>query len=89
MLSLLYLFVYLTAGVMIARCLLPRVRVVARVWIGLTLGILLMMWLPALFAFALDFSMAAHWAALSALALMTGGAYLARDRRDAARWNVS
>ena len=83
MLSLLYLFVYLTAGVMIARCLLPRVRVVARMWIGLTLGILLMMWLPALFAFFVDFSVTGHLLALIPLCAITGLAYVLRDKAPA------
>ena len=83
MLSLLYLFVYLTAGVIIARCLLPRMRVAARVWIGLTLGILLMMWLPALFAFFVDFSVKGHLLALIPLCGITGMAYGCRDKAPA------
>lgn len=80
MLSLLYLLVYLLAGVIIVRCLLPRMRVIARLWVGLTLGILLMMWLPALFAFFVDFSMLGHLLSLIPLCAITAGAYFLRDK---------
>ncbi|MBR6786801.1 MAG: hypothetical protein IKM26_02600 [Clostridia bacterium] len=83
MLSLLYLAAYLIAGVGIAHCLVPRVRVVARVWIGLTLGILLMMWLPALLAFFVDFSVLGHMLALIPLCAITAGAYFLRDKAPA------
>jgi len=79
-LSLLYLAVYLSAGILIARFMLPRVRVVARVWVGACLGILLMMWLPALFAFAVDFTIPAHLLALLPLCGLTAGAYFLRDK---------
>ena len=82
-LSLLYLAAYLIAGVGIAHCLVPRVRVVARVWIGLTLGILLMMWLPALLAFFVDFSVLGHMLALIPLCAITAGAYFLRDKAPA------
>ena len=52
MLSLLYLLVYLFAGCVIIRALLPAQRPQVRVWLGLSLGLLLLMWLPALLAFA-------------------------------------
>ena len=55
MLSLLYLLVYLFAGCVIIRALLPAQRPQVRVWLGLSLGLLLMMWLPALLAFAVRF----------------------------------
>ena len=83
MLSLLYLAAYLIAGVGIAHCLVPRVRVVARVWIGLTLGILLMMWLPALLAFFVDFSVLGHMLSLIPLCAITAGAYFLRDKAPA------
>ena len=85
MLAILYLIPYLICGVLIAEWLLPRVRPLNRLWLGLSLGVLLMMWLPALFAFALRFSRAAHMAAWAALAVLTAGAWAARDRREPVR----
>ncbi|MBQ8313114.1 MAG: hypothetical protein IJX84_07925 [Clostridia bacterium] len=82
-----YLAVYLACGVLMVRWLLPRHSPMARVWLGASLGLLLMMWLPALCAFALDFTLAAHWVALIPLALATGGCFLLRDRRSVSRWD--
>ena len=64
MLGPVYLLVYLAGGCLIIRSLLPGKRAPARLWLGLTLGILLMMWLPALLAFAFRFSVKAHMLAL-------------------------
>ena len=87
MIAYLYLLIYLACGVMIARWLLPRHAPMARAWLGACLGLLMMMWLPALCAFALDFTWQAHAVALVALAGLTAGAYALRDRRAAAGWD--
>ncbi len=87
MLAGVYLAIYLVCGVAAVRWLLPRHSPMARVWLGMSLGLLMMMWLPALCAFGLDFTLAAHWVALIPLALLTGGCYLLRDRRSAATWD--
>ena len=71
MLGLVYLLVYLLCGCLIVRALLPRQRPLARVWLGCALGICLMMWLPALLAFALRFTLKAHLLALLPLAALT------------------
>ena len=87
MIAVLYLACYLLCGMAIVRLLLPGHRPLCRIWLGMSLGFLLMMWLPALCAFAFDFTYAAHWAALVPLALVTGGAYCLRDRREARKWD--
>ena len=87
MIAVLYLACYLLCGMAIVRLLLPGHRPLVRIWLGMSLGFLLMMWLPALCAFAFDFTYAAHWAALVPLALVTGGAYCLRDRREARKWD--
>jgi len=89
MLALLYLALYILCGLVIVRCLLPRQSVLTRIWLGTSLGLLLMMWLPALWAFAADFSWTAHLLALIPLALLTGGAYLGRDKRPAKGWDAA
>ena len=58
-----YMLMFLIYGVMTARFLLPRHRPLNRLWIGLCLGLLEEMWLPALCAFFLDFTVLAHMAA--------------------------
>ncbi len=83
MLSIVYLLAFLAGGAAIARLLLPRMEAVKRVYLGLSLGVLLMVWLPVLWAYAVRFSLAAHWLALGTLALLAGLAWLLRDRRAA------
>ena len=85
--ALAYLICFLGCGVMSVRWLLPRQRVLCRVWLGLSLGLLEMMWLPALCAFLLDFTMAAHWAALGLLAVLTTGTFFLRDKRTTRSWD--
>ena len=89
MLALLYLVLYLFCGLVIVRSLLPRHSLLTRVWLGASLGLLLMMWLPALLAFAAGFGMLAHGLALIPLGLLTGGAILLRDRRPAKGWDAA
>lgn len=83
MLSLLYLLVYLFAGCVIIRALLPAQHPQVRVWLGLSLGLLLMMWLPALLAFAVRFSLLGHMLALIPLAGITVAVWVTRDKTPA------
>ena len=53
MLALIYFLLFEGAGVAMAHFLLPRKSIIARIWIGLVLGLGLMMWLPALLAASL------------------------------------
>ncbi len=75
------LAVYLLAGCAITRFLIPRTRLIARAWIGVTLGLVLMMWLPALTAFFTRFSVAGHWLSLAPLALLVALSWRFRDAR--------
>ena len=45
------------AGVAAVRFLLPKKSLPDRIWLGLCLGILLEMWLPALCAYAFGFTL--------------------------------
>lgn len=83
----LYLAVYIGCGLLCVRLLLPRHAVLNRIWLGVSFGLLLMMWLPALMAFAFKFSVQAHVWALVPLALVTLGCYLGRDRRSVKPWD--
>ena len=47
MLAIAYFCLFELCGTGMLFLLLPRVRIVARVWLGLCLGLILMMWLPA------------------------------------------
>ena len=85
--SLAYLLMYLSLGVLSVRFLLPRHKPLNRIWLGLSLGVLEEMWLPALFAFFMGFTAAAHAAAAALLVLITVGCWLLRDRRDPVPWD--
>ena len=80
MAGLLLLLLYLAAGLFIVRCLLPRQSPWVRAWLGLSLGLFLMMWLPALIAFLRPFDALTQWLSLLPLALI---AFLAWRLRDA------
>ncbi len=86
-LSVAYMLVFMVFGVAGAQLLLPRHRVLNRLWIGVSLGLLEMMWFPALMAFFVSFGESAHWLALGAGALVTLVCYLFRDRRPARGWD--
>ena len=83
MLSMLYLLFFLAGGVTITRLLLPRMRPVKRVYIGLSLGVLLMMWLPVLWAYAFCFDFLSHGLAAVSLLGLCGLSFLLRDKRPA------
>ena len=87
--ALLYLMLYIFCGLLIVRCLLPRHSVLTRLWLGASLGLLMLMWLPALIAFAADFTMKAHLLALIPLAGLTLTAALLRDKRPARGWDAA
>ena len=86
MLGIAYFAVYLLAGYALIRDLLPGQRLPVRVWLGAALGIVLMMWLPALLAFACTFSVKAHMLALLPLcAVVLGVHFFLRNKKTAPR----
>ena len=87
-LGVLYLLVFLAAGCTCVRFLLPRKSLLTRVWLGVSLGLLMMMWLPALIAFAVDFTWTAHLLALIPLAGLTAGCFFLRDPSPVTKWDA-
>ena len=79
MASILYLALFLAGGVLIVRSLLPGKSPLVRMWLGVSLGFLLLMQLPAVFAHLLDFTLAAHGAALIVLLAAVGICYVKRE----------
>lgn len=57
-------------GYVLADGLFRRRDGIVRLWLGLTAGLLMMMWLPSLFAYALKFTAAAQYAALGLAAVL-------------------
>ena len=64
------LLAFLLCGLLIANALFRKQCGLIRLWIGLCAGLVLMMWLPACFAFFLDFTRAANLAALGVAAVL-------------------
>ena len=85
--ALAYTLLYLYCGIMAVRFLLPRHRPLNRIWLGLSLGLLLEMWLPAIGAFFFSFSAAAHVFGAGILLALTAGCWFLRDRRTPATWD--
>ncbi len=81
MLSIAYLLFFLACGYLMARCLLPRLRPLVRGYVGASLGLLLLMWLPVLAAHFMAFTLTAHWAAAGVMGLLALLAFLFRDKR--------
>lgn len=79
-----YLLLFLLSGMVIVRLLLPDLRPHVRVWLGLSLGLLLMMQLPALCARLFSFTILAHVAALGVLIALVAICYALRSRRNLA-----
>ena len=78
---------FLTCGVVLADSLFSRHDRLIRLWLGLCGGLLLMMWLPALFAFFIDFTVTAQWFGLTTAALLAAtGQLMTRSRPRARRW---
>ena len=88
MIATLYLAAYIFCGLCIVRFLLPRQSVLTRAWLGASLGLLLMMWLPALMAFAVKFSVTGHLLALIPLVGFTVGMYFLRDKSPVRGWDA-
>lgn len=78
-----YLLLYLAGGLMIVRFLLPDRSPLTRAWLGLSLGVLLLMELPALFAYFLKFSLEAHIAAAVLLVVLVTACFMLRSREEA------
>ncbi len=87
MIAFLYLAAYIFCGLCIVRFLLPRQSVLTRAWLGASLGLLLMMWLPAILAFVVKFSVTGHLLALIPLAGITVGTYFLRDKSRVKAWD--
>lgn len=85
MAAILYTVLFLTGGVFVISCQLPQKSPLMRAFLGLALGLLLEMQLPALFAYWQDFTLQAHVDAALALLLIASVAYRLRDNSPAAR----
>ena len=72
MLGILLLFAYLFCGVVIADALFQNKTGLVRLWLGLCAGLALLMWLPTLFAFFIDFTRTAQLLGLAVAGALAG-----------------
>ena len=64
MVGIIWLAAFVACGELMAERLLAGRPVMIRAWIGAVMGLVMAMWLPALCAFAMRFTVAAQWTAL-------------------------
>ena len=76
MLGIIVLTAFEACGLVQAFTLMKRRESAVRVWLGLTMGLMEMMWLPSLFAFILDFTLPAQVCALAAAMLLCVPCYI-------------
>ena len=75
------LIVYLLTGLELARHLLPSQKGIVRCWLGLVFGCALLMWLPCLAAFFLDFTLTAQLTAQALCVLIVAALEIWANRR--------
>ncbi len=78
---------YLLCGAALVDGLLPRRQRLVRLWLGLSAGLILMMWLPTLYAFFLGFTRLSNLLGLGTAAAFAGASQLlARRTPRERRW---
>ena len=81
------LLFFLLCGTVLSDGVFCRQDRVTRLWLGLCAGLILMMWLPTLWAFALGFTAAAQWLGAATAAALAGlAAWLLRKAPRERRW---
>ncbi len=85
MAGIIYLAFFILGGLYIGRCWLPRLRPLVRWYAGASVGLLLFLWLPVLWAYLIAFSFTAHLVSALTLLVLMLFAYLSRDQRPRVR----
>ena len=83
LLSILYVALFAASGIGLSRLVFSREKPLVRIWLGLAFGMAMLMWLPALFSFALGFHLLSQL--LGLLVACIGGAagfYFSRKREQ-------
>lgn len=68
--SVLYLFVFAASGICIVKLSLPSEKPIRTIWLGCVFGLVLLLWLPALFSFLFGFTLFSQILALVLAALI-------------------
>lgn len=83
MMGYLYFAAFEACGIVISERLMRRYGRMVRLWLGLCGGLLLLMWLPSLFAFLMRFTAGAHWCALGTALIGAGLTFLLPKKEEA------
>ena len=83
MAAILYTILFLMGGAAIIRAQLPGKSPLMRAFLGLALGLLMEMQLPALCAYVFDFTLKAHYVAAVLMLALVGVSIALRDKRPA------
>jgi hypothetical protein len=81
LLSILYVAAFAASGIGISRAVFFREKPLVRIWLGLTAGLAMLLWFPALFSFALGFYLPAQLLGLLLACLLgAAGFFFSRKR---------
>ena len=64
-LSVIYILAFAASGFLLARLLFPKDRLMKQIMFGMTAGLVMLLWLPVVFAVFIDFTLAAQLLALA------------------------
>lgn len=79
--SLLYVVLFAISGICISGVVFQHHRVTNRIWLGLALGLLLLTWLPVLFAFVFGFTLTAQLLSAAAAIIAAAGCSIVLYKR--------
>ena len=80
--SYIYLILMLFSGCAVVSSVVKKLGLMTRLWLGMGLGFLMLMWLPSLYAFFLDFTLTAQYMALGTALLLAAAALIFRPVRQ-------
>lgn len=80
--SVIYLFFYIISGILISRLILPHEKTSVRVWLGCVIGLVMLLWLPAIFSFFLNFTLLSQLLALACTAIFGCTAYFVSSKKN-------
>ncbi len=83
--SILYIALFAASGTGLSRLLFHREKPLVRLWLGLAMGMAMLLWLPALFSFALGFHLLSQLLALLAACLAGAAGYFFSRKRNLSR----
>ena len=90
LLSILYVALFAASGIGLSRLLFNREKPLVRIWLGLALGMAMLIWFPALFSFAMGFYLPAQILGLLLACLLgAAGFFFSRKRSlSASPWKA-